>query len=494
MKGTAGRPSTTTIARYFKVLSVSEEDQNYVLGIGLAQGMHFSELVEAIQASADFGRTQTNENQEIRDKKIQARLAMRDGDLEKANALGSEIEQFQSRLHFYARKDLEQSAENLAKTLAFRGSIALQTLDFAAAYDLYSQIPKIEGLSREVLEKFIHPIRISYNTKITAQQTIGDARAVLEEMAANGVTPNVVSYSTLLTFLKTEAEVRAVFEEMAANGVTLNVVSYNTLLTFLKTEAEVRAVFDEMAATGIAPDVVSYSTLLTFLKTEAEVRAVFDEMAAKRIAPNIVSYCTLMTKCGDIESGKVVAAEFKELFPNIACRELSSSFISLATNFEDALEAVRHLRSKDHFVGRKEYDKVFSFPIVHMTASELLLVFAEQEFHFDTSLESPINQYRKTHRAEQALQLLLVAPYVGAAGKFYREEYDLCRSYFEAEIETGNDEDNLHYAYGMAAALNGDWEPARSHLGIALERCFPEADKRREHIRSLIGTIPKRSG
>jgi hypothetical protein len=249
-----------------------------------------------------------------------------------------------------------------------------------------------------------------------------------------------------------------------------------------------------MKANGVTPNVVSYSTLLTFLKTEEDVRAVFEEMKANGVTPNVVSYSTLMTKCGSTERGKIVASEFKEAFPNIANRELSSSFISLADSFESAVEAAIYLRSKGHFVGRSEYDKIFSFPIADMSASYLLDIFFSQEFHFETSLESPINQYRKTGQAEQALQLLLAAPHVGAAGKFYREEYNLCRSYFEAELGAGNDEDNLHYAYGIAAALNEEWATAWRHLEIALERCFQDAHKRRAHIRSLIGKIPERSG
>jgi pentatricopeptide repeat protein len=458
MRGAAGTPGTTTIAKYFKVLCVSDEDQNYVLGIGLAQGMDFSELVEAIQISADFGQAPTNENQEIRDKKILARLAMRDGDLKKANALSIEIERFQSQLHLYAEKDLEQSAENLAKTLAFRGSIAFQALDFEEAYDQYSQIPRIKGLPVGILEKFSHSIRVSYNIHINALKKIDDARSIFNEMVASGISPNAFSYNTLLNFLKTESEVRAVFNEMLANGVP--------------------------------PDVVSYSTLLTFLKTETEARAVFDEMAANNVTPSTVSYSILMTKCENIERGKVVAREFKECFPDTACRELSSSFISLSDDFYCALNAAKYLRSEGHFVGRKEYDKVFSFPISSIPVQNLLQEFFNQEFHFDTSLENPINQYRNNNKPEQALQLLLISPYVGAAQKFYRQEYDLCKSYFDAELEGGNDEDNLHYAYGIAAVLNEDWDPARRHLEIALVRCFADAEKRRRHIRSLIVNIP----
>ncbi len=54
MKGTAGRPNATTLAKYFKVLDVSEADQDYVLGIGLTQVVPFWELVK-VSTNADLG-------------------------------------------------------------------------------------------------------------------------------------------------------------------------------------------------------------------------------------------------------------------------------------------------------------------------------------------------------------------------------------------------------------------------------------------------------
>ena len=426
MNGTGGKPSTTKMAQYFKVLNVSDEDQNYVHGIGLPPAMNFSELVKTIQASDDFGLGEANEPKDIRDKKIRARIARNSGELDKADALAAEIEEIQRQTHSYARKDMEQSAKDLAKTVAFRGSAALEAQDFKTAFGFYSQIPKIQGLSKDAANKFANPIRISYNTQIAAQQNFADARTVLDEMKKYDVTPDVVSYTTLLTFLKTEGEVRTVFDEMKKNDVT----------------------------------------------------------------PNVISYTVLATKCENVEQAKVVAAEFKEAFPNIASPKLSSAVISLASRFEEALETAAHLHAKGHFVGRAEYEKVFSFSVVHLPAARLLEDYFNSELRFDTSLESPINQYRSAGQPEEALQLLPVAPYVGAAQKFYRQEIDLCASYFEAELAAGNDDDNIHYAYGIAACLNADWVPASRHLNIALERCFPEANRRRSNILTWIEKVP----
>ena len=161
MNGTGGKPSTTKMAQYFKVLNVSDEDQNYVHGIGLPPAMNFSELVKTIQASDDFGLGEANEPKDIRDKKIRARIARNSGELDKADALAAEIEEIQRQTHSYARKDMEQSAKDLAKTVAFRGSAALEAQDFKTAFGFYSQIPKIQGLSKDAANKFATPIRIS---------------------------------------------------------------------------------------------------------------------------------------------------------------------------------------------------------------------------------------------------------------------------------------------------------------------------------------------
>ena len=213
-------------------------------------------------------------------------------------------------------------------------------------------------------------------------------------------------------------------------------------------------------------------------------------MRENGIAPNVVSYIALMGKCENINQGKVVANEFKLNFPDAAYRQISTSFICLADSFENALSAAKYLRSERHFVGRGEYDRVFKHPITHYSASELLEIYSAQEFKFDTSLESPINQYRQALKEEDALQLLIAAPHVGAAQKYYREDYTKCKSYFRLEFERGNDEDNLHYAFGVAAALNEDWQFAQKHLNIALQRCFKNASKRRGYIEYLISMCP----
>ena len=267
----------------------------------------------------------------------------------------------------------------------------------------------------------------------------------------------IASNATMSSFIN-ESEVRDAIAGLEEYGVTPNVVSYNTLMNFLKDEAAVRAVFAEMRADDVTPNVVSYNTLMNFLKDEAAIRAVFAEMISLDIKPNEISVTTALKNMDTFSTG---------------------------------LKLVDWCLAKKLFVGRGAFQALYSNKITHLSAEALLVEYHERAFKFDTSLEGPMNQYRKTGQLDQALVLTMVAPHVGAAQKMYREEYDFCKSYFEAELETGNDEDNLYYAYGIAATLNEDWQMAWQNLKIARERCVEGlGDKRIRHIDGLIRLNP----
>ncbi len=158
--------------------------------------------------------------------------------------------------------------------------------------------------------------------------------------------------------------------------------------------------------------------------------------------------------------------------------------------FGAALGLIDLCLDKGFFAGRGAFEAAYSKPIAHLSAEELLAQYHGRKYKFDTALEGPINQYRRARREDQALLLTVVAPHVAAAQKLYREKYDLCRAFFEAQIKSGNDEDNLYYAFGIAAALNGDWKNAKKNLKIALERSY--ADKRSDHIKRLLSEAPGR--
>ena len=52
---------------------------------------------------------------------------------------------------------------------------------------------------------------------------------------------------------------------------------------------------------------------------------------------------------------------------------------------------------------------------------------------------------------------------------------DFCLPEFATRVSAGEDEEDLHYAYGVAAQLAEVWDLAREQLSIALEMATAEA-------------------
>jgi len=249
---------------------------------------------------------------------------------------------------------------------------------------------------------------------------------------------------------------RAILEEMKEAGVTPNVVSFNSLLNFVDSEANARAILEEMKEAGVTPDVVSYSALLNFVDSEANARAILEEMKEAGVTPNEITLTAILKNATD--------------------------------TLEDAIGLAQEWLTSGYFVGRGAWGAVFAKPVLHLSAEELLTLYNAQRFKFETALENPINQYRAARRDDDALLLLLAAPYTGASIKYFREDYATTSAYFQAELDAGNDEDNLYYAYGIAAHTNQDWAVMRVHLGVAFQRAY--AEKRKNHIRRMMEDAP----
>ncbi len=487
----------------------------------------------------------------IQQERAKANVALREQDFDKAREHLEAVGIWTRTSYEDHANAFKYAKEEYSRALGSLGALAFTAMDFSEARNQYGKALSLKDLPPERLNTYKHAYRVasnavaartksetearailaemvandvtpdvvSYSTLLNFVKSETEARAILAEMVANDVTPNVVSYSTLLNFVKSETEARAILAEMVANDVTPNVVSYNTLLNFVKSETEARAILAEMVANDVTPDVVSYSTLLNFVKSETEARAILAEMVANDVTPNVVSYSTLLNFVKSETEARAILAEMvaNDVTPNVVSYNTLLNFVKSETEarailaemvandvtpngitivtaigksgtFEEALCLADHCIAKGFFVGRGAFEAAYSKPISHLTAERLLAEYHARPYKFDTSLEGPINQYRKSRQSDQALPLTLAAPHVGAAQKLYRQEYALCRSYFEAERASGNDEDNVYYAYGIAAALNGDWKNARPNLKIALARAH--AAKRIEHIARLLSQAP----
>jgi len=269
------------------------------------------------------------------------------------------------------------------------------------------------------------------------------------------ISPYVVTYTTLLSLAKSEADARLILKEMADHDppISPNVVTYNTLLSLAKSEADARLILKEMADHDppISPDVVTYTTLLTKLSGEKKALAVLRLTRRRGCSPNEV---LVVNAIGRVET------------------------------FDAALRIIDFTLRQGWFAGRGAFEAAFAKPIYHLSAKELLAKYHELAYSFDSALGNPIRQYRRTGQHEQALLLALEAPHNATAQKLYRERYTQCKDFFKSRLAEGNDEDNLYYAYGIAAALNEDWMVAVPMLMVALERSY--SDKRADHIKSLL--------
>jgi len=235
----------------------------------------------------------------------------------------------------------------------------------------------------------------------------------------------------------------------------LATVSYSALINLAPDYDAARNVFDEMVAAQVKPNEVTYGTLINLAPGYDAARKIFDEMVAAQAKPNEVTVTTIIKK---------------------------------SSCFEAAVELVDFLASEKIFTGLGAYSAVFSKSITDIDAKQLLKIYAERPYQFGESLQSPLNQYRKAGKWNDAFRVSPEAPHTGAAQKFFREKYEICLPLFLSELEGGSDDDNLHYAFGIAACLNGDWLNAALHLKIALERSYHP--KRTAYVNSLLRSIP----
>ncbi|UYO49394.1 restriction endonuclease [Rhodopseudomonas palustris] len=230
-----------------------------------------------------------------------------------------------------------------ALALAASTTIVLRTLDEILAAQSEDELvgpalsfskseAEARAILREMADNGIIPNAASYAVLLNFAKSEAEARAILREMIDNGVAPNVATYSTLLKLAKSEAEARAIQREMQANGIGPDIVTYNSLLNFAKSEAEARAIQREMQANGIGPDIVTYNTILNFAKSEAEARAIQREMQANGIGPDIVTYNTILNFAKSEDEARAVQREMLAygIMPDIAFYNCLLSYVKSA--------------------------------------------------------------------------------------------------------------------------------------------------------------------
>lgn len=220
-------------------------------------------------------------------------------------------------------------------------------------------------------------------------------------------------------------------------------------------------------------------------KSEVAARAILKEMRDHNppVEPNVVTYNTLMIYADGTRQAMAVLRLMRR--KNVTPDEISvTTAIGSAPDFPEALRIVDFALLQGWFVGRGAFQAAFAHPVHHLDVDELLTAYHGRKYKYDTALGSPIRQYIRENKLAEALLLTLVAPNIGAAQKIYRTKYSECLLFFQGQINIGNDDDNLYYAWGIASALNRDWANAIPMLGEARLRATHE--KRIAHIDELL--------
>ena len=187
----------------------------------------------------------------------------------------------------------------------------------------------------------------------------------------------------------------------------------------------------------VAPDEVTYSTLINLAPDYAEGRRVLDEMIDDGVAPNEVTLTTL---------------------------------VKLAPSFQQGCDLAFFARDgRSWYTGRGFYSALFSLPIDHLSADELLAVWNGLPFSFDTALENPVRQSRRSRKQDEALGICRYFPWLPAAQKFFLERGEFCLPAMSGIGLSGDTNDDIHYAYGIALQQNKKWEDARYHLTVAMQ-------------------------
>ena len=414
-------------------------------------------------------------------------------------------------------KDYAEGRKVLAEMVA--AGVTPNQITYSTLIDLAKDYAEGRKVLAEMVAARVIPDEVTYNTLIKLTKDYAEGRKVLAEMMTAGVTPNEITYSTLIKLTKDYVEGRKVLAEMVMVGVTPDEVPYSTLINLAKDYAEGRKVLAEMVAAGVTPGVFAYSTLIKLTKDYVEGRKVLAEMVAAGVTPNEVTYSTLINLAKDYAEGRRLLTEMEAagIVPDeITCTAIvntTSSYeeawaaidqlkgfrkknpsegelgilVDRIDTFEEAVEELPHLRSLGYFTGRSIYESAFSKDITHLGAGELLEIYQKLPFKFDTALSSPINQYRVAGLISEAMILMLFSPHIGSAQKLLREVYGDCINFLERRLSSGDDEDNIYYALGIAAYSNGDWELAHRYLSCALTRAY--ARPRIEYINRLLSSI-----
>ncbi|MBV8978449.1 MAG: hypothetical protein JOZ13_13840 [Alphaproteobacteria bacterium] len=463
----------------------------------------------------------TNEPSLIQERRIKAASAIAQGDRETARQLLEQASSMSRDLYEECRDNFLNTGENYARSLASLGSLAFSEFNYEYAKDCYSRALKIEGLQAErrlryerslviaftalmarcrdtngalsILEEMkkegVKPDEVTFNTLINLTNDYATGRAILEEMKKEGVKPDEVTFSTLINLTNDYATGRAILEEMKKEGVKPNEVTFSTLINLANDYATGRTILEEMKKEGVKPNEVTFSTLINLTNDYAAGRAILEEMKKEGVKPTEVTFTKLVSIGTSYDDARKILADLLQFRGRNPSEAELASAISKIVAFSDAVEEVLEFKKLGYFTGRSVYEVLFSRSVLAYKAEALLDIYFNLPYRFSTALQSPIKQYWEAGRLDEALTVSVAAAFTAAAAKFFKSEYQFCKIEFETRLQEAEEAStgDLHYAYGLAAALNQEQDIARFHLARALSRATLEG--RVVHIQKVLATF-----
>jgi len=357
----------------------------------------------------------------------------------------------------------EVSKLGIAEMAARQGILRSWNRLMAGLLDYSSAIHMLKGIR----DAGLAPDVVTYNILINKAPDYDTAKGWVDAMREEGIQPDVFTYNTLIDKAPDYDEAKAWVDTMRGEGIQPSVVTYATLINKAPDYDTAKVWGDTMRGEGIQPNVVTYNTLIKKAPDHDTAKAWVDMMREEGIQPDVVTYNTLIKKAPDYDTAKVWVDMMREegVQPNVVT---CNTLIKKAPDYDAARVWVDMMREEGVRSNVVTYSTLFSKDLSGKPADEILEWYLAQRYHSEESIQSAIAAYRKIHRIDQALRLVLDYPHLQVARKLIREHEEEALSYFRTISDRDSEHPNAEYALGVAFMELGRELYAQPHLMKAL--------------------------
>jgi pentatricopeptide repeat protein len=329
----------------------------------------------------------------------------------------------------------------------------------------------------------ILPDVVTYTTLINLAPDYHEAEKWMEQMREEDVPPNIVTYNTLINLAPDYDEAEKWMEWMREDNILPNVVTYNTLINLAPDYDEAEKWMERMREENIPPDIFTYNTLINLAPDYDEAKKWMERMRKDNIPPDVVTYNTLINLAPHYNEAKKWLERMREenIPPDVVTY---STLIILAPDYEKAKTLMDRMNQEEIVPNIITYGNLFSKDLTSVDAESILTWFLCQKYRYPHSIEGAIASYRRVHRIDQALRLILDYPYMDASLKVMRAHPDESIDFFLDQHKNSERKPNAAYALGIALTELGRNGEAREFLEQAFDLAVDE--KRREDIKKRL--------